>query len=246
MNSARRFAIQSGSLLIILVLAAHINAERETTHLGARIMDPNGNCLTPDDLTKALKQLSGNYNEAETVRPILLRTAKKSRHCRQQIVSAIMTAMDEPGLDISRDQMSYYLWLRGSELLGELKAEEALDLLVSHILMSNGEWSVTMSQQPALGGIIAMGPIAVPKLRPLLRSSDLGKRHFAVYCIAQIGGLSALQALKRALPSETDACTKRFIKASITALDNKKHLFKDKPDWLTAFLCTGRFAMSHP
>jgi HEAT repeat protein len=194
-------------------------------------------CLERDVLTNALTQLSGSYDEAQRARATFLRAADKSAHCKQQIVSSIMKAMDKPGLDITRDQASYYLWREGSMLLGELKASEALDLLISHMRMNDGEWSVSMVHQPALGGIIEMGPIAIPKLRAVLGSPDPASRHYAVYCVAQIGGPSALQALKQALPSESDKCVKRFIQASIKSLDNEKKKLQDNGEWLPAFLC---------
>ena len=195
-------------------------------------------CLAPDVLTNTLTQLSGSYDEAQKARATFLRAADKSAQCKQQIVSSIMKAMDRPGLDIARDQASYYLWREGSELLGELKASEALDLLISHMGMNDGEWSVSMVHQPALGGIIEMGPIAIPKLRMALGSQDPATRHDVVYCIAQIGGPSALRVLKQALPSESDTCLKRFIQASIKCLDNEKKKLQDNGEWLPAFLCT--------
>ena len=53
---------------------------------------------------------------------------------------------------------------------GDLKAAQSLDLLLSHIKMTDGEWSATMTHQPALEGIIRMGPVAIPKLKDLLRN----------------------------------------------------------------------------
>ena len=82
-----------------------------------------------------------------------------------------------------------------------------------------------------------MGPIAIPKLRVMLGSQDPATRHDAVYCIAWIGGSSALRVLKQALPSESDKCLKRFIQASIKSLDNKEKKLQGNGEWLPAFLC---------
>ena len=198
---------------------------------------PHSECLSPDVLKNSIKLLGESYNEAQRAHATLIKAAGKSARCRQQIISSIMEAMDKPGLDIRRNQGDYYLWREGSTLLGELKATEALDLLISHMGMSDGEWSVTMVHQPALGGIIEMGPIAIPKLRVILGSQDPATRHNAVYCIAQIGGPSALRVLKQALPSESDKCLRRFIQASIKSLDNEKKKLQNNGEWLPAFLC---------
>ena len=103
--------------------------------------------------------------------------------------------------------------------------------------MSDGEWSVSMVHQPALGGIIKMGPIAIPKLTVALGSQDPATRHDAVYCIAWIGGPTALRVLKQVLPSESDKCNQRFIQATLKSLDNKENNLKDNGEWLPAFLC---------
>jgi hypothetical protein len=203
----------------------------------SRRVPQDSECLSPGVLTNALKQLSESYDEAQRAHTTFIKAASKSARCKQQIVSSIMQAMDKPGLDIRRNQGDYYLWREGSTLLGELKATEALDLLISHMGMSDGEWSVSMVHQPALGGIIEMGPIAIPKLRVVLGSQDPATRQDAVYCIAQIGGPSALRVLKQALPSESDKCIQRFIQASLKSLDNEKNKLKDNGEWLPAFLC---------
>ena len=203
----------------------------------SRIVPQDSECLSPGVLTNAIKQLSESYDEAQRAHTTFIKAAGKSARCRQQIISSIMQVMDKPGLDIRRNQGEYYLWREGSTLLGKLKATEALDLLISHMGMSDGEWSVSMVHQPALGGIIQMGPIAIPKLRAVLGSQDPATRHDAVYCITQIGGSSALRVLKQALPSESEKCLKRFIQASIKSLENEKKKLQDNGEWLPAFLC---------
>src|SRR5215216_401622 len=92
-------------------------------------------CLTEDELAKAVLSLSGPYSKAQESGQLLRESAKQPGTCRQQIIIAIMKAMDKPHLDISRDQASADLWREGAMLLGDLKAAPALDLLLSHIKM---------------------------------------------------------------------------------------------------------------
>jgi hypothetical protein len=146
--------------------------------------------------------------------------------------------MDKPHVDISRNQVEANLWREGARLLGDLKATESLDLLLSHITMTDGGWSSTMTQHPALEGIIRMGPLAIPKLERLLRNSDWQTRHYTTYCLASIGGLLARKAIQDALPDETDACVKRFMLISITRIDIKHGgMTADHGEWAKAFLC---------
>ena len=237
MKYTNTFSTLIGLAVVFLLGSANLLGTQQLTTLPPLMLDQTTECADSDELTNALKGLAGSYDDAQKARVTLRAAAIKSPKCKAKIVSLIMKAMDKPDLDLRRDQASYYLWREGSTLLGELKAAEALDLLISHIGINDGEWSVSMVHQPALGGIIEMGPIAIQKLRALLNSPDPASRHDAVYCIAQIGGPSALQALKQALPSQSDQCLKRFIQVSIKSLDNKMKKLQDNGEWLAAFLC---------
>jgi hypothetical protein len=195
-------------------------------------------CLTDDQLAKAVISLSREYGTAQAAQRLLFETSKRSSACRQQVIVAVMNAMDRPELDISRDQAHANLWREGAVLLGDLKAAQSLDLLLSHIKMMDGEWSSTMTHQPALEGIIRMGPVAIPKLKDLLRNQDWQTRHYAVYCLASIGGLSARRAIETAVPTESNPCAKRFMLASIQAIDVKHGGLKhNQGDWAKAFMC---------
>lgn len=219
----------------MLMLSVIDSSSGRTTRSGKAV---NARCLTDDQLAKAVVSLSSSYDEARIAQRLLRQTAKRSSTCRQQIVAAVMKAMDKPDLDISRDQASNRLWREGAVLLGDLKATQSLDLLLSHITMTNGEWSQTMTHQPALEGIIRMGPVAIPKLQKQLGNEDWPTRHYAVYCIASIGGPSALRAIKAAVSNESHSCVKGLMFASIQAIDVKHGGVKaDNGEWANAFMC---------
>jgi len=195
-------------------------------------------CLSQVDVDKAVVSLSQQYDEAQLAQNALRETSRVSSQCRKRVVAAVMKAMDKPNVDISRDQAEANLWREGARLLGDLKATESLDLLLSHITMTDGGWSSTMTHQPALRGIIRMGPLAIPKLGRLLRHNDGQTRRYATYCLACIGGLLARQTLQKALPAESDACLKRFMLISIKRIDIKHGGVKpDHGEWAKAFLC---------
>ena len=201
-------------------------------------------CLADDNISVTVQKLSSaqSQSEEDRARALLLDNARRSPRCRKQVITALMSAMGKPNLDFKRDQTSYFLWSDGAELLGDLKAAEALDLLISHLDLNDGTSSVNVTHQPALVGVIRMGPIAIPKLEGVLRHSpDRNMRRYAVFCIARIGGPSGKRALKDALPSESDRCVSQFIRISINALDNKRLpnqiTSKDRGKWFSAFLC---------
>ena len=195
-------------------------------------------CLTPDRLAEAVNSLSRDYNQSQVGQDVLRKASRRSSTCRQLVIAAVMRAMDKPDLDISRNQASADLWREGALLLGDLKAMQSLDLLLSHISMTDGEWSSTMVHQPALEGIIRMGPAAIPKLKKLLRHQEWQTRHDAVFCIANIGGPAALRAIKAAVPYESHSCVKGLMLASIKVIDVKHGGMKtDNGEWARAFMC---------
>jgi len=200
---------------------------------------PNGKWLRPcfadDQLAKAVIALSSNYNEAQDAQLLLRKKARESSECRQQIITAVIKAMDKPNLDISRNQAEADLWREGAILLGDLKAVQSVDLLLSHMKMTTGEFSMTMSQQPALEGIIRMGPLAIPKLKLLLRNDDSQTRYYTVYCLFEIGGSSARRLLQQALPKEPDRCVKRVITVSLKEMRGIK---PESGEWASAVFCS--------
>lgn len=133
--------------------------------------------------------------------------------------------------------------MQGASLLGELKATEALDLLIANIDFTDG-WSTKISEHytPALVAILRIGQPGIPKLQTVLNNDSLaGRRQFAAFAIAYIGGGDAREALKSALPRETDPCVKGFLKVSLEAFNNKErpnHVSSAlNGKWLSAFYC---------
>lgn len=194
-------------------------------------------CLAESEISDALRKLSEGQPGSIDARRLLLKAANSSPMCRRLVVAATMKAMDKPDLDITRHPRDFNMWRDGSILLGELKAVEALDLLLSHLTTSNGEWSSTMSQKPALNGVIGMGPIAITKLELFMRQNpDRNVRQDTVLCIYFIGGQPALRALRLALYRESDQCVRRFISESINLLKQKGPAL-DNSKWFSAYLC---------
>jgi len=146
--------------------------------------------------------------------------------------------MDRPLSSYKDKADRFNIWRAGADVLGDLKAIEALDFLVAHLDFSRGMFSTTMSQQPALHAVQEIGEGAIPKLSDVLRQHpDWRMRMYAVYCISGIGGPAAERTLKEALPSESDACVEPFIQASIKLLNDKKRKIFNNYDWFGAFMC---------
>lgn len=149
--------------------------------------------------------------------------------------------MEEASKNITNSYDNYLFFENGASLLGELKATEALDLLVANIDI-NDQYPSSLNDFPALVAILKIKEPALPKLQALLSSDpDPGRRKFAAFAISYIGGSQARKALTNALPPETDPCVKKSLQISVQAFDNKtrpNHISSElNGKWLSAFYC---------
>ena len=203
-----------------------------------------------ETIAAALRHLaSGDYKLTTLARNTLLNVAHRSNECKLAVVGALLENMDRPNLDFERQPSNYYLWREGSPLLGELKAVDALDLLISHLDLTNGFHSSSMVFQPAILGIIQMGKAATPKLAIALQNPKARIRMAAVYCLTDIGGESARSALLQAQEHENNTCVARFIRVSLStfAYKSKSGILFDneapqantdaRQSWLMAYHC---------
>ena len=228
----------------IVILITSVNCAVGKTAFAARnTRVASSTCLSQADVSDAVQRLSSlNDLEMAEVKKVLFRDAARSRKCRQQVITTLMKAMDKPNLDLVWDRASYSYWHYGARLLGELKATEALDLLIAHLNATDGR-SPNMTHYPAVNGVIAMGSIAIPKLAAALGlSTNPILRTYAIFCIASIGGNSAKVALKEALDVESDQCNRKFIDASLNAFKNRRTpnriIFDpERSKWYAAFDC---------
>ena len=181
-------------------------------------------CLNDTELRESiatLKQQGGA--DVAKVSESFLTKARTANECRIQVIQALISSMTQATNPTTNQYENFFLWLHGGSLLGNLKATEALDLLIANIDFTDG-WSASISEShfPALAAILRIGQPAIPKLQVVLSNDpESHKRKFAAFCIAYIGGAQAKKALQAALPRETDPCVKRFLQVSLEAFNNK-------------------------
>jgi hypothetical protein len=236
------------SLSIAVLLTPAVSADHrktsQVTQLAFGNVIPFQECLSDSEVSMAVRSLShGKYEDQQRAVARLKAEAGRSTTCRKQVITNMMSAMDQPNVDLTAGTPQFFLWHNGTRLLGELKATEALDLFIANLDRHDGS-GFPFNHYPALGGVIDMGEIALPRLQTALRENpDRFKRRLTVFCIALIGGTSAHQMLMRALESETDPCVVSCIQASITAFNNKRrpHYISNeqRTTWYSTFLCNG-------
>ena len=201
-------------------------------------------CFRETELNERLATLKLQGGDGVTrAAESLLTKARIVPECRTQVIQALINSMAQATNPAGNHYENYYLWANGASLLAELKATEALDLLIANIDLSDG-WSTSISQSnlPALVAILKIGLPAIPRLQVLLSNdSNSYRRNFAAFAIAYIGGSQARRALTNALPGESDSCVKNFLLVSLQAFDNKakpNHISSAlNGKWMSAFYC---------
>jgi hypothetical protein len=213
---------------------------------GAALVSPGSvhaqtHCLSHSEVSGIIKKLAVplSSRERDSVFNRLRADAKRSAKCRARVVNQLMAALNRPDLATEVDQATYNTWQYGAYLLADLRATEALDLLIDHLNLTDG---LSITHHPVLGAVISFGPIAVPKLtRTAQNSPNIYIRKSAIFCIASIGGLSARNSLE-ALNAESDRCNREFIEASLIAFKNKRSpnriIFDpERSRWDEAYYC---------
>jgi len=213
------FIISSAVVLFSCAAKTRSTNDGPLAYAGART-----SCGMTTDVSDVVSKLSSeNFADADQARKELLSQSKTSVECRKEIVDTLIRTMDKPHLNFLLDRPSFFLWSNGSALLGELKAVEALDLLIDHLDLNDGSFSASMSHQPAVSGVKAMGILAVPKLGIALQhNSNPRIRLAAALCLTEIGGPDSLRLLNQGLGSEADPCVSRFVRISIDILNHEQ------------------------
>jgi HEAT repeat protein len=190
------------------LIGEHLGAEAYSVALNYTAPCPSNSRLS------YIQKLSYDNPEAAQAANKLTDEAAHSRECRDAVINDLIQALNHA--DLQNDASAFFLWARGSGILGELKAVEALDLLIDHLDVNDGLFSASMVHQPVVPAVEKMGEVAVPKLGFALKhhpKRDI--RLAAALCLAAIDGSEALHELNSALDSETDQCVRRFITLSL-------------------------------
>ena len=233
--------------VIVSVLISLIGSQAtESGQLASNNLVLIQGCMADSEVSAAVKSLSfgETYEDQQKAVTLLKDNANRSSACRKQVITNLISAMDQPNLDLTGGTPQFFLWHYGTKLLGELKAVEAMDLLIANFLQHDGS-GFPLNHYPALGGAIHMGEVALPKLQSALKEHpDRYIRRHVVFCIALIGGKSAHQILREALPGESDPCVASCIRATLVEFDNNKrrpHQISDvgRTTWYSTFLCNG-------
>ena len=145
-----------------------------------------------------------------------------SAQSREQVIRELIKLVrgSEPILRAS-STAHYDAWTYAAELLGQVKAVEALDVLIACLDCNNGMHGLSSYRFPAFRAVIMIGSGAVPKLIDALSNSGASTRGRAASALGEIGGADAKKALEQALSSERDEDVIRSIKIALRKRSGK-------------------------
>jgi len=239
--------VMSAAFLSILVAMSE-EKSRELPNRLTPLVTKNGEslipgCMTESEVSDALQQLasSNRTTEQQTIAAALRDNASQTAECRKQLVTLLITKLDQTDRDLLLNRDSFFLWHYGSKLLADLKAVEALDLFIANFDLHDGT-PYPFDHHPALVATANIGEEAIPALKSVLDGNgDDSTRRYAVFCLAQIGGKVAKQVLRDRLASESNCCVSNCIRASLKAFENRtlpNHINdENRLKWYTTFMC---------
>jgi hypothetical protein len=235
------FLIATGLLLVPMVTrSGHITNVQSWSRQGRKFV---AGCMTQAEVMDSLRQLStsASTREQQGIVARLRDMASSSAECRKQVVTSLIAALKNANRDLVLDRPSFFLWYYGSKLLADLKAVEALDLLITNFDLHDGT-PFPFNHRPALGAIIHIGEAAIPSLNAVLaQSTNDDTRKYVVFCLALIGGKIARNVLQQRLAAESNCCIRNCIEATLNAFRNKtlpnQITSKDRNKWYDAFMC---------
>jgi hypothetical protein len=178
--------------------------------------DTTGQSQTDSDVIRSLiESLSSNEPTVRThSERELINLAKSSAELRGQVIQELMKSVE------SKDELdghhfvledTFLFWSSATLVFADIKAVEAIDVMIRCIDSSNG-LSGNMGEPPSAYGLVRMGPVAIPKLAQALRNEP-NRTHRAriVLSLGRIGGPQARAVLRRALKTETDKGVRYYI-----------------------------------
>lgn len=173
------------------------------------------------------KLYSDDTSEREKTKQELLALAKTSSEARERVVHSLIevVATPNPTGQGSMSVVPFEVWKDACELLGELKAIEAVGVLVEHSDRTNPIAGLSISRVPAVKALITIGDAAVPDLSKALFAGRPAVRGKAATALGEIGGHEAKEALQRASITEKDEEAAVYIQMSlriVSSRDNKK------------------------
>jgi HEAT repeat protein len=188
---------------------------RESNVNTAQEREPDG-----ESVRSLITSLSSEEDKVRTATERrLISIARTSPDKREVVIQALLKSVGEQEeLNGSRTVLSpsaLSYWDSATRVFTELKADEAIDVMIKCIHCGNG-YTGSLNEQPAADALLRMGARAVPKLADALaKDGNAYKRVQIVLCLSRINTPQAKRALEHALRSEPDKGVRTYIENAL-------------------------------
>jgi hypothetical protein len=173
------------------------------------------------DVISSLEQSLWSKEETERIHgeTELISLAKSSTELRSRVIHDLMKSVEsEDELDGHHFVLikTFLFWSSATIIFADIKAVEAIDVMIRCIDSSNG-LSGNMGEPPSAYALVRMGTIAIPKLSDALHNEPNSmNRVRIVLCLSRIGGLQARAALRSAFRTERNKGVRYYIQRSLS------------------------------
>ena len=200
MNGKRRAVLMTSLAFSTLVLGfISANLRRVTCYQEKEPQNPS--------LDKLLQDLRfGNDSERSAAKVILVEQSNKSVTARATLIKALLPSIKGPNrsVEFMRNPDLYEQWRPVVELLGTIRAVEAIDDLIECLDCNTGLFSLSPDTFPATRAIIQIGDQAIPALSRAIEDKPRLERYLAAVALTEIGGEKALVIVEKAARREKD------------------------------------------
>lgn len=151
--------------------------------------------------------------QSAEIKSKLIYLASQSSENRSAIVDRLLKIAGD--LSLRDNPEDYGLWKNSVLILGELREESALAILVKCLDCNDGILNFKLDYFPASIAVRDIGPSAIPHLLKLIESKPEPRRlerYLAVLILNEIGGEKEEQFLRKQLSFEQDDRVVRVIK----------------------------------
>ena len=196
------------SLMLLFALIGHVEPSSYLS-LTRVAMQARGSSI--EDLTRMIQSLySTNQEDRRLTKQQILSLAKESEVNRVKISGALTALLSQPKTPPGT-------WYDVADLLGELRATEAIGELVRQLDYNDGVIGFSNSHWPAVRALIKIGDAAVPELARALKEGKASIKGRAASALGAIGGSEVKRALEGALKIERDESIRDAIRRSLAS-----------------------------
>jgi HEAT repeat protein len=202
-----RLAVVGGVLIITAILTV------PKARWAVRLLNSRSQASidTQDTLDSRLISLirelrSETVSQRTAAKAALIQLSNESPRNREAVIKELLGIIKSSNrtLNFIKDPENYLGWQESTEILGSIRATEAIDDLIHCLDCNDGKFGLSIERFPAAAALVKMGEDSVPKLSEAIKDQHPMRRYLSSLALAQIGGDEAKHVLQTAMRKERD------------------------------------------